>query len=338
MINGIVFIILINIQKFIHEMGHLLLAKRAGVGIEEFGIGYRPRLFKLHQSDETLYSLNLIPLGYFVKMKGLKTKEETDAFASKDKRTKLSILAVGPLVNISTLVVFMIPSIFLFAFVYLSGVPEPKIITNEVGEKLVPARTVIGYVAPESPAEENGLQIGDVIVGADDSEFNYSGQLKSFIDQNKGHEIVLHIERQGEIINVPVVPRENPPENQGALGIRFYEDKEFEIVSYPFWKAILKGADITLQNIWYFTKVPFNVFVGQSSIEQFRPATTEEVSQYMNGSSSDTEFDNKSFRAFTLLGTMSVIAITPIVIFTAISLLPIPGWDIWRILAIIFQT
>jgi regulator of sigma E protease len=148
----------------------------------------------------TEYAFNWIPFGGYVRMLGEEDPSAPGSFASKSKKARFAVLVAGSAMNLLLAVVF-------FTLTAMSGVPETAI------------GTFITEVMPDSPAAEAGLQADDVIVGADDAEFKYDGDLVSYIDKHKGTEITLHLERDGEIIRTSLVPRANPPEGQGAMGV-----------------------------------------------------------------------------------------------------------------------
>lgn len=148
----------------------------------------------------TEYSLNWVPFGGYVRMVGEEDPSAPGSFASKSKRIRFAVLVAGSLMNLVTAVIF-------FTLTAMSGVPE-----TAVG-------TFVTDVLPNSPAQEAGLQVGDIIVGADDTTFKYNGDLISYVDQAKGKEITLHLQRGDEMINTPIVPRVHPPEGEGAMGI-----------------------------------------------------------------------------------------------------------------------
>ena len=201
------------------------MAKRAGIVVEEFGIGYPPRAKELGQRKGTFYSLNWLPIGSFVKMLGEKDASIPNGFAGKSKLTRLSVLVVGPVLNLITMVVFMIPAIVFFTLAHMSGVTEPVTGININGQEASTATTVITYVEPDSPAEEVGLQVGDTVVGVDDNEVKYVNDLVSYVERMEGEEITLHIQRGDQLIEIPITPRINPPVDQGRLGIQLvYED------------------------------------------------------------------------------------------------------------------
>lgn len=330
-------LILFNVQKFFHELGHLVLAKRAGIRVEEFGIGYRPRAFKIRQGKNTLYTLNWLPFGSFIKMAGTEDPRLPDGFASKSTRTRLAILLAGPGLSLVMLGLCLTPSIVFFSLANLAGVPEAVTGVNINGEKAPLAQTVITEVLEDTPAAEAGLRVGDVIVGADDIEVKYVGDLAAYIDRNKGIEVVLHLQRAGQEIQIPIVPRANPPQDQGALGVSLqYEGIQTEIVRYPLPTALIKGAGSTFQYIGLTFYIPFAVAAGNVPAEAMRPVGVGEAYQSLEtmNDSLDTP-TSQQFRFFWFMGVLAVFPTVPLVLLTIISLFPVPGWDTWRILSLI---
>jgi regulator of sigma E protease len=333
----IITLTLFNIQKFFHELGHLIMAKRAGVRVEEFGIGYRPRAFKIRQSKNTLYTFNWLPFGSFIKMAGEEDPSISDGFVGKSKRTRFAILIIGPVLSLLILGLCLTPSILSFSFANMAGAPEAVTGVNINGEKAPLAQTIITEVLEDTPAAEAGLQIGDVIVGADGVEFNYVGDMVAYIERNKGTEIVLHLQRVGQEIDTSIIPRANPPKDQGALGVGFkYQGVQMEIIRYPLHIALIKGARSTFQYIGFTFYAPFAVAVGNMPAEAMRPMGVGEAYQSL-----ETMNDNlntptsQQFRFFWFAGVLSVLFAFPLVILTVISLLPLPGWDSWRMLSLI---
>ena len=97
----ILFIIVLSLLVFVHELGHFLVAKKAGMKVEEFGFGFPPKLFGIKRG-ETTYSINWIPLGGFVRIKGESGdhKEDSDSFASKKIWQRFSVLIAGVAMNL----------------------------------------------------------------------------------------------------------------------------------------------------------------------------------------------------------------------------------------------
>lgn len=208
------FFVILATLILVHELGHFTLAKLMGVRVEEFGLGFPPRL-KGWRRNDTLYSLNAVPIGGFVKMLG-ENGEDADprSFGAKPPWQRLTILAAGPGMNILLAV-----TIFFFAF--LKGSP--------VG------LTVITGVDPGSPAAVAGLQSGDRIVAVDGRAVTYYEELQSATQAHLGQRVILTVQRGGTVFRVPLVPRSKHPLNQGPMGVVL---RKTAIVSYGPQQAL----------------------------------------------------------------------------------------------------
>jgi regulator of sigma E protease len=279
MFTVLIFIIILGLLVFVHELGHFLVARRNGVMAEEFGFGFPPRIFGLYktkngkrklvwgskqvESTDTIYSINWIPLGGFVKIMGEDGEEKKDpkSFASKSPFTRTRILAAGVLMNILLAVV-------LLSVGYFVGIPqavEDVSSGNLKNEKIQIIETI-----PGSPAEQMGIQVGDQIVGAIDStdkiaSFNTIEQLQNYINTNKGQEIKLYVKRGNESLTLMGVPRADFPASEGALGISLVKTA---IVSYPWYEAIWRGVqtvvDLTGMIIVAFGNLLWKLITGHS--------------------------------------------------------------------------
>lgn len=173
---------------FVHELGHFLAARKVGVVVEKFALGFGPKIVGFTKGD-TEYLIAAIPLGGYVKMKGEEAGEsKTDvkgSFSAAPVGDRLLIAFAGPLFNI-------LFAISIYYFVYLMGVPA-----------LAP---VIGTVNEESPALVAGLQTGDRIVAIGDEEILYWEQLQKRVHESPGRSLDFKIERSGNIIHVPIAP------------------------------------------------------------------------------------------------------------------------------------
>ena len=200
----VVFIAILVVLVLVHEVGHFFAAKRAGITVEEFGIGFPPRIasFTWHG---TRYSLNWIPLGGFVRMLGEDgdvelnrlrdqglTEAEIDqalqgAFNRKPIPIRILVLLAGVVMN-------FILAAALFAIAFSMPIP--------VGE----GSLTVTDIQADSPAEEV-LEVGDVIIGADGRRFDLSADLTDYIAERGGETVQLQVERDGTAIDVPVTPR-----------------------------------------------------------------------------------------------------------------------------------
>ncbi len=233
MFTALIFIIVIGVLVLVHEFGHFVMAKRAGMRVEEFGFGFPPRLVGW-KKGETVYSINWIPFGGFVKILG----EDGDtraprSFASASFGHRVLVLVAGVTMN------------FLLAAVLLMIVNSFGLRIGLVDGHTGSARDVkvqIISVSEGSPAAASDLQPLDAIVGVDSTK-----ALQDKVASHLGQPFDFQIERGGTIINKTIIPRLNPPEGQGALGVSLALTGE---VAYPWYEAIWRGiSDATMLTI-----------------------------------------------------------------------------------------
>jgi regulator of sigma E protease len=239
---GIILIALFSIIGLLvlHELGHFLVAKRFGVRVEEFGVGYPPRLFGKKVGD-TVYSLNLLPFGAFVKIPGeggeKSSLEDYRRFAGKPAWQRALILFGG-------VASFWIVAAILLSIVFVMGTPQ-AISDEEVGP-LVNPKVQILAVAPDSPAELAGVKTGDAILElkADNEQMEVDkvAEVQDFTERHKGEEVILTVIRSKETFEMSLVPRVLPPEGEGAIGVALVRTAD---KSYPWYQAPLKGIEAT---------------------------------------------------------------------------------------------
>lgn len=336
MLAVIVFIIILGILIFVHELGHFAVARRNGIRASEFGFGFPPRIFgvqkfsgkKVEKTGEriilesrtedlkigdeeiiksqesktveeideevpvkrwrliwgrdgddeeeiedltearennfaksTIYSLNWIPLGGFVKIKGEdgENKDDPDSFAGKSAWVRIKVLLAGVTMN-------FVLAWFLITLGLMIGDPEPVGITSSDAKNSI---IQITQVSPDSPASAMGLKVGDEILktqtGKDGMvvDIGNSEDIQNLISSQKGSEITLKIKRGADIITAKGTPRTDPPEGEGSLGIAF-QDSIF--VKYPWYQAAWKGLvytfDITVAIIVMLFDIIKNILSG----------------------------------------------------------------------------
>jgi regulator of sigma E protease len=231
-----------------HELGHFATAKACGVKVEEFGVGYPPRLFGIKRG-ETIYSLNIIPLGGFTKMAGEEDPEVERSLASKSIGARLLVLSAGSIMN--AILPFLLLSIALM-------VPHDVLI----------GQVTVEEVAENSPAAIAGIRAGDTIISIDDKPINNTGDLSRYIQLNLGGEITMLVEHSDATQEeVELVPRWRPPENEGAVGVAVSTlEATVESQSYPFWRAIPMGVSQTIETMVLFKNAILSLFTGTTSI------------------------------------------------------------------------
>lgn len=306
-ITIIAFLGVIAVLILVHELGHLITAKASGVRVDEFGLGFPPRLLSIRRGG-TRYSLNAIPLGGFVKMAGEEDPKVPGSLASKSIGTRLLVLSAGSLMNA------LLP-LLLFSAAFM--IPHP-LVTEAVGVK---------EVAPNSPAARAGIKSGDVIVSINEKPVRNIGDLQRYIHLNLGKEITILINRSDSTKEVQVIPRWKPPEGQGAIGIEL--DIEAARLNrttvsqhYPFWQAIPMGVSEFIEIFVLFKKVILSLFIGAMPLELAGPVGIAQIT-----------------------GEVAKAGISPLLQFAAllsinlaiINLLPLPALDGGRIVFVLLE-
>jgi regulator of sigma E protease len=269
MLTAIVFILILGVLIFVHELGHFVTARRNGIKADEFGFGFPPRMFgfvkdektgkfvfvpgnKEIRSKNTVYSFNWLPLGGFVKIKGEggESKEDADSFASKGAWPRIKVLAAGVIMN-------FLFAWFLISIIFMIGAPEA--VDNANGNPT--AKIQISEVVSGSPASTMGIQVGDIILK--NENFNSIQDIQNYISEHKGQEITLRVQRGKQVLNLTGTPRSDVPEGQGALGIGLAQTI---INKYSFFPAIWKGLttmlDLSLAMIVAIYGIFRNLLIG----------------------------------------------------------------------------
>tara|TARA_Y100000310_G_scaffold320247_1_gene376490 strand:- start:5222 stop:6310 length:1089 start_codon:yes stop_codon:yes gene_type:complete len=220
----------------LHELGHFLFAKKFGVKVEEFGIGLPPRLIG-KKIGETIYSFNLLPLGAFVRLQG--EEEATSgprSFNQKPLWQRATIIVAG-------VVAFWIVAALIFiGLAATTGIPSG--ISDETTQGIVNSQVRIIAVAPDSPAKEAGVALGDTImriqdpISASQIEPTTITQVQEFTRDYLGQELLLTLQRGAEISEVNVVARIDPPSEQGPLGVALVRTG---MVKYVWYEAPFQG-------------------------------------------------------------------------------------------------
>ncbi len=237
----LIFILILGILVFVHEFGHFVSARKMGVKVEEFGLGLPPRLFGI-KKGETIYSLNLLPLGGFCKIKGESGEcvEDKDSFAHKKIWQRFIILTSGIAMN------FLL-AIFLLSIGFLIGLPQ---VLDDLpqGAKISDPKIQLISILKESPAEKAGLRIGDTILSIDDQEFKEIKETQEYIAKKSGQTLRIKLKRGKDIFEREIIPdfsikdKETEEEKRGIIGVGLVKTG---IVSYSWYKSFWYGLVIT---------------------------------------------------------------------------------------------
>ncbi len=271
MLTILIFIVLLGLLVFVHELGHFLTAKWNGIKADEFGFGFPPRLIGVVKNDQTgkydivwggkdvtsrntIYSLNWIPLGGFVRIKGEDGSGTNDpeSFAGRPAWTRIKVLGAGVFMN------FVLAWV-LISIVFALGLPQP--IDSSERAKYPDAKIQILDVKKGTPAETMGLKLGDEVVKVAGKKPESLDMVREEILAHKGQPIMMEVNRLGQTMTLTGTPRVDYPSNEGSLGISF---SETAIVSYPWYEALYRGLvatyDITLAILAAFGKMIAGLF------------------------------------------------------------------------------
>lgn len=261
----VIFILVLSVLVFGHELGHFFVARRLGVKAEEFGFGFPPRIFGVYRNgkgkwrrvvgnrsieelnkneDEdkipgnksTVYSLNWLPVGGFVKIKGENDNglNEPNSFASKKIWQRALILSAGVIMNI--LLAWII-----FSIGYMIGLPQA---TENLAKNAVVSeqQLIVAQIMPDSPAAQVGLAANDIILSVDGDEIVKQEDLQALTNSRVGEELSLVINRGGEEQTMNITPVLNEDSGRGEIGVAVLSGG---LVRYPFFTAIWEGLKTT---------------------------------------------------------------------------------------------
>lgn len=255
----IVFVIVLGLLVFVHELGHFLTAKKSGVRVEEFGFGLPPRIFgvykdgksntwrkigmKMHIAPTTIYSLNWIPLGGFVKIKGEQGENahDTDSFGNKSISKRILIISAGVIMNI-------LLAIFLFFIGYMIGMPKEIDSTiNSRFAKIKNEEIIITAVFDGLPAKKDGIMPGDAIQNIDNNTFSTIEKIQEYMQSKKDSAINVQIKRMNQTITFTLTPEIIQETKKVGIGVGL---TSIGTVSYPWYIAIFESVKTTM----YFVK------------------------------------------------------------------------------------
>ncbi|PJE50665.1 MAG: hypothetical protein COV29_02935 [Candidatus Yanofskybacteria bacterium CG10_big_fil_rev_8_21_14_0_10_36_16] len=253
MLTAIIFIIVLGILIFVHELGHFLTAKRSGMKVEEFGFGFPPRIWGI-KKGETMYSINWIPFGGFVKILGEDGEDKNNprSFASKPAGVRSKVIVAGVVMNL------------LLAFVLLTignafGL-RVGLLDEDMASRAKDLKIQIIEIAKDSPADEAGIvpldEIFGFLIGGEQVRAESIEKTQETINEYAGEELTFLIRKGEEISEVVMTPRIDPPEGQGATGIALAQTG---IIKYPWYQVPIKGIEST-------AIVTINTFVGYGTI------------------------------------------------------------------------
>ena len=287
-----------------HELGHFITAKVSGVMVKEFGIGFPPRLLSVRRG-ETIYSLNAIPLGGFTKMAGEEEPKISRSLASKPTGTRLLVLSAGSLMNI------VLP-LLLFSIAFM------------VPHNIVEGQVLITDVAPNSPAAIAGIEPGDTFLSINSKPIRNIGDLHRYIQLNLGKETAILVQHSDSATEeVQVIPRWQPPQGQGAIGITVnISNPAIVRQQEPPWRAAPLAASACIETFVLFKNGILSMIIGAVPVEVTGPVGIAQIT-----------------------GEVAKAGISPLLEFAAflsinlavINIFPLPGLDGGRIVFVLLE-
>jgi len=246
LITIIAFVLILSVLVLIHELGHFLVAKKLGIKVEEFGFGFPPRVFGI-KKGETLYSINLLPVGGFVKLFGedsagggsikdlkkgrmdISQKDLKRAFFARPIWQRFSVVVAGVVMN------------FLLAVTLISYLFASQGVA-------LPTKTIhVTDILKGSPAESAGLKPGDEILQLNGRKMLKTDEFIKTVKENLGKEISLTITRNGQTLTVSLMPRKTYPKGEGPVGVGI---SNIEIKKYAWYEAPFFGTLEALKFSW----------------------------------------------------------------------------------------
>ena len=361
--DWLVAIPMFGLLVLVHEFGHFITAKWAGIRVEEFGLGFPPRIVGMRKRDgggweviwlggrsneedtygsqkqspfsgtsggvsqggvapsgHTIYSLNFIPIGGFVRMPGENGDindenghYDAQSFAAKSAGKRLIVLVAGVTMNV-------ILAMVLFSFAF--GFGEPMLVPQ------------IGKVVPGTPAASAGLQSGDTIVVANSQHIKFFSDLQDIVNTELSNDhnqhatvpVVLQVQRPGmsQLVTTTVNVREHPPAGQGPMGIEASGKVIFD--SIPLWQAPIRGVQYTVQVTGAFLQAIGQMIVGALPFQVAGPVGIVNITSQAAQSVPSEGF-------WPLLSLTAVLSLN----LAIINILPFPALDGGRIVLVLLE-
>lgn len=318
----IIFILLLTALIVVHELGHFSVAKFFKIKVEEFGVGFPPRLFSI-KKGETLYSINLLFFGGFVKIFGENHNEyasDSRSFASKSRKVQAAVVAAGVVMNL------------LFAwgalsFGYMAGLPASAAQYDQ--EKLSDVKTMIVAILPDSPAQKSGVLPEDVVVGVATAGTALpvpaaAEEVRDFIALHADESIILTVVRRGEEKTFIMRAAEGFAPGRKAIGVNL---DDVGVLALPPHLAVVEGGKLAV-NMTISTAVGLGAFFSQIIKGA---ADFESVAGPIGIAGIGAQAVNDGFASVILI--VSLISIN----LAIINLLPIPGLDGGRLVIIAIE-
>lgn len=312
MVTAFSFVIVLSVLVLAHEAGHFFVGRWVGAKIEEFALGFPPRLWSVRRGNID-YSINAIPLGGYVRFAGEDDPEVHDGLSRLPRLPRALVLVAGVTMN-------AILAVFLFALVFATGYPTA-----------VPIDGVkVGSVVAGSPAEMAGLKPGDVVLQVNGEAVKQTAAFGDAVRAKAGQELTFVVQHTGgEDVTLRATPRANPPQGEGPLGISIQQNSVVEKRSYGPLTALRMGLGQTWQVTKLTVSVPVLIVRGLIPASLARPVGPLGVARIV-GSAAETIPASGFVYILQLMAMLSVNL-------AVVNILPLPGLDGGRLLFVIIE-
>jgi regulator of sigma E protease len=261
--------LVLSLLVFVHELGHFYTARRFGIKAEEFGLGFPPRALGIYKSvsgkwkkvrgsqevtdaADTIYSLNWVPLGGFVKLNEDESESaDPDHFINKPIWKRAIVLSAGVSMNILLAMVLISIGLMVGMPQSLDALDKNAVISDR--------KIQIIQVMDPSPAKNAGLSVGDIIVGIDGKQFASYPEIQKYVDEHKDKELAYQIKHAGETKDVKIKPEIREETGKGGIGVALTETG---LVKYPWYQAIWQGIRQTFVLAWVILVAFYELLKG----------------------------------------------------------------------------
>ncbi len=294
----------------IHEGGHFFAARLSKIKVEEFGFGFPPRAAVLGTRNGTLFTLNWLPLGGFVRPAGEDDPTIPGGLASASKRARFFVLVAGAGAN-------FIAAILAWWLAFAIGAPA----------------VAISSVNPGSPAELAGIRSGDIILAVDGERADNTNVISVPMYEKGGQPVELRIKRGDETFDLVIIPRaegEYDPTQEGPIGVGLMAAASGERITRGPIESGLAAVNLFGEQFGLYFRIPAMLINGELSAADARPVSVVGISQ-IAGQVTETSVTNNSF--FPLIHFFAFINLA----LGLTNLLPIPALDGGRIMFVLLE-
>lgn len=313
LLDILAFFLVLTPIVLVHELGHFVAAVRTGIRVEEFGIGLPPRAVTLFERAGTVYSLNWIPLGGFVRPAGEDDPDVEGGLASSSKRVRFTVLIAGAAAN------FILAFLLFWGAYLITDIP----VFDET-------QIVASTITAGDPGDRAGLQVGDIIREVEGQRVTSTDMLVSIVQSAGTNGLEMLVDRDGTNLTINVTPELAPNGETGRIGIGLSPLDTGETLRYGVVEAARESLAQIARIISVTLRVPVMLLQGTISVEEVGFVGPPSIAR---GSRQAAQASLETGNWFTFLSFVGFINVA--LGFT--NLLPIPALDGGRLLFVLLE-